>query len=161
MSRFRKNYDPRSEDRPVIVCGKGRTKQSFRDDCDINNILKKYNKTGQLPGLIKTNPQYGDFSEVGTYQDALAVVLHAQSQFEGLPSAVRARFSNDPASFLAFATNPQNGEEMVRMGLATKKKEKLVLEAEEEVKTVSKKRSKKDLGPGKGQGAPAKEGPDA
>lgn len=95
-----------------------RTKQSFRDECDINNILKKYQTTGILPDLIKTNPQYGDFSSVETYQESMNVVLHANEQFESLSSHIRDRFNNDPTKFLEFATNPQNGKEMVKLGLA-------------------------------------------
>jgi len=97
----------------------GRTKQSFKPECDINSILAKYNKTGQLPGLIKENPQYGDFSDARTYQESLNLVLLAQEQFEALPALVRKRFNNEPESFLAFAEDPTNGEELVKMGLAT------------------------------------------
>lgn len=97
------------------------TKQSFKDECDINNILKRFERTGQLPELIKQNPQYGEFADAPAYQDALNLVLHAQEQFDALSSKVRERFNNDPTKFLEFASNPQNGEEMVRLGLATKR----------------------------------------
>lgn len=96
-------------------------KQSFRDECDINNVLKKYNKTGQLPDLIKQNPQYGDFSEAPDYQDALNLVILAEQQFNALPAHARKRFNNDPAEFLAFVHNSDNAEEMVSLGLATKR----------------------------------------
>ena len=57
------------------------TKQSFKDECDINNILKKYETTGALPSLILENPQYGDYSNVPAYQDALNIVMKAEEQF--------------------------------------------------------------------------------
>lgn len=94
------------------------TKQADKAGCDINTIMKRYKNTGQLPDMIKQNPQYGDFSEVASYQDSLNTVLLANEQFAGLPAAVRKRFANDPMAFLAFASDRDNGDEMVKMGLA-------------------------------------------
>jgi len=102
----------------------GRTKQSMKDECDINQIMKKFEKTGILPDMIKTNPQYGDFSEPIEYRDSLELVRHAAEQFQALSAKVRARFNNDPEVFLDFATNPANAEEMVTLGLATKREPK-------------------------------------
>lgn len=99
---------------------KSRTKQCFRDECDINNIMSKYVKTGQLPSLIKENPQYGDFSEPLDYQKALDLVSFADEQFSALPSGLRKKFSNDPLEFLNFVHNPDNIQEMYDLGLAVK-----------------------------------------
>lgn len=95
------------------------TQQQFKDECDINNILKRYEKHGILPDLIKENPRYGDFSEVPTYQDALNTIHIAETQFMALPASTRQKFSNNPAQFLEFVHNPANIEEMVKLGLAT------------------------------------------
>lgn len=95
------------------------TKQSDADAADINKILQRYQRTGQLPELIKSNPQYGDFSDVGSYLDAVQRVQMAQYQFDNLDAHVRKRFENDPAQFLAFASNPNNASELVKLGLAT------------------------------------------
>lgn len=96
-----------------------RTKQEFRDECDVNNIMKKYLKTGQLPELIKSNPKYGDFSDVPSFQEAQDRVNFANAQFAALPARVRARFENDPAQFLAFASDERNAQELIDMKLAT------------------------------------------
>lgn len=108
-----------SRPNPLVFDEPTQTRQAFKDECDINNILKRYEKTGTLPDLIKQNPQYGDFSTAGTFQESLEIVRHSERQFSALPSAVRERFGNDPAKFLEFATNKQNNEELVKMGLAT------------------------------------------
>ncbi|QXP08137.1 MAG: internal scaffolding protein [Arizlama microvirus] len=100
-----------------------RTHQSFKDECDINAIVKKANATGRLPDLIKQNPKYGDFSSPLSYHDAMNVVLHANEQFAALPSHVRQRFQNDAQQFLAFTADPSNLPEMVKMGLATSKRD--------------------------------------
>lgn len=98
-----------------------KTKQSFKDECDINLVMKKFEKEGQLPSMIKENPKYGDFSSPLDYQESLNTVIHANEQFAALPSSIRQRFSNDPQQFLEFAVNPKNGEELVNLGLATKR----------------------------------------
>jgi len=98
-----------------------RTKQSFKDDSDINNITKRYERTGQLPDLIKVEPRYGDFSDVPSYQESLHIVNHANEQFHALDAHLRSRFNNDPSEFLAFATNPASLAEMVKLGLAVEK----------------------------------------
>jgi phage internal scaffolding protein len=91
-------------------------KQSFRDECDINNILRQFNVTGQLP-LGSVQPQYGDFSGITDYQSALNAVMAAQDSFLQLPAKVRAKFDNDPALFLEFASDEVNRDEMKALGL--------------------------------------------
>jgi phage internal scaffolding protein len=100
--------------------GPSRTKQSFRNETDVNSIMAKFHQTGELPGLINSNPRYGDFSTIDTYQDSLNTVMLAQDQFAALPSLVRERFHNNPAEFLEFATNKTNNAEMAKMGLTKK-----------------------------------------
>jgi phage internal scaffolding protein len=91
-------------------------KQSFRDECDINNILRKFNVSGELPaGSVQ--PQYGDFSGITDYQSALNAVMEAQDSFLALPAKVRARFQNDAALFVDFASDEANKDEMKALGL--------------------------------------------
>lgn len=106
----------------TVIEGDSKTKSEFQKDADINNILKKYNTTGQLPAMIAAEPSYGDFSEAPDYLEAMAIVIKAQDQFHALPADVRDRFGNDPSAFLQFASDPNNSDAMVRMGLATAKK---------------------------------------
>lgn len=94
----------------------GRTKQSFKAECDINNIMAKYQKTGVLDFARKNEPRYGDC--IGAeYNAAMLVVAGARSMFEGLPSSTRAFFDNDPALFLDFVDDPANYSKMAAMGL--------------------------------------------
>ena len=64
--------DQNSADSRFVFTGVSRTQQSFRDECDINNILRKFNVTGQLP-IGSVQPQYGDFSGITDYQSALTL----------------------------------------------------------------------------------------
>lgn len=94
------------------------TKQCFKDETDINNIMKKWAITGQSPLPGRGNPQYGDFSSIMDYQSSLNAVIEANAAFENLPAQIRKRFSNDPALFVDFVQNPQNKEELIELGLA-------------------------------------------
>lgn len=105
----------------MIFSGPSRTKQAFKDECDINTILGRYKETGRLPDLIKQNPKYGDFTSPLNYQQSLNTVIQAEEQFQLLPAKIRDRFHNDPKTFLEFTSDPKNLPEMVQMGLAVKR----------------------------------------
>ncbi len=96
-----------------------RTKQSFTEDADINNVLRKYMKTGVLStGLV--SQRHGAFADVSSgddYRDILDKVRLADQAFEGLDSEVRSRFDNDVSKLLDFLTDPANCEEAVKLGL--------------------------------------------
>lgn len=108
--------DKNSDNSKFVFTRPSRTQQSFRDECDINNILRNFNVTGQLP-VGSVQPQYGDFSGVTDYQSALNAVMAAQDSFLQLPAKLRARFDNDPALFVEFASDEANKDEMRALGL--------------------------------------------
>lgn len=99
-----------------------RTKQSFKEECDINNIMSKYQKTGLLDFVNEHEAQYGDATGID-FQEALETVRSAQEMFADMPSSVRRRFDNDPAAFLEFVNNPDNRDEAVELGLIKADKE--------------------------------------
>lgn len=92
------------------------TKQEFKDECDINTIMRKYIATGIVPTNIKLG-RYGDFSEVTDYRECLDTLAETKAQFMALPSTVRRRFDNDPAKLLAFVMDKGNLEEARALGL--------------------------------------------
>lgn len=108
--------DKNSDLAKLVFTSPSRTKQSFRDECDINNILRQFNVTGQLP-VGSVQPQYGDFSGITDYQSALNAVMAAQDSFLELPAKVRAKFDNDPAVFLDFVSDEANKDELKALGL--------------------------------------------
>jgi len=78
----------------------------------------------RVTGLIRQRtdkPQYGDYSNVGDYQEALNTVLVADQMFGELDSNVRARFGNDPQQLLDFCENPDNQTEAIELGIASAK----------------------------------------
>ena len=98
------------------------TQQHCKDECDIDNILSRYDRLGvDLLELQAQNPGlYGDFSDVGSFQEAQNIIVAANAQFAALSASIRERFGNDPANFLRFMEDPKtNKDEMVKMGLAS------------------------------------------
>lgn len=90
--------------------------QHFKDETDINNILRQFNITGLLPES-PLSPRYGDFTGISDYQSALNAVIAAESEFEGLPAQIRARFNNNPEELINFLENASNKEEALALGL--------------------------------------------
>lgn len=113
---FRSAYSP-SVRVSVSFPSVGLTKQSFKNDADINVIMSRYLRTGVLPETVQQiEARFADVSEID-YQRAMELCADANSLFMELPSNVRSRFDNDPGAFLAFTSDPKNREEMGAMGL--------------------------------------------
>jgi phage internal scaffolding protein len=90
--------------------------QQFREECDINTIMERFGRTGELVAPVRM-PQYGDFDGINDYHSAMNAIVEAQSAFDQLPAKIRARFGNDPAEFVEFAMNEENRDEAIRLGL--------------------------------------------
>lgn len=95
------------------------TKQSFKNDCDINRIMARFQKTGAITHVQNHSLQYG-FASGATFTESMNIVANAQSMFNELPSSIRTKFKNDPAEFLDFVQNAANADELVELGLATR-----------------------------------------
>jgi len=91
--------------------------QQFKKDCDINVIVKKYMKDGELTHLNKKKGVYADLSHITDYHQSMEKVVKANQAFAELPSAVRNRFSNDPSQLLTFLQDPNNLDEGIKLGL--------------------------------------------
>lgn len=90
--------------------------QHYKDECDINNILRQFNITGLLP-QSPLSPRYGDFTGIVDYQSALNAVIAAEDGFMTLPAETRAMFGNDPEQLINFLDNPENKDQAIKLGL--------------------------------------------
>ena len=107
---------------PTIIDTPSRTHQEFKDECDVNNIVSNYAKTGFLVDPttpVSRVPQFGDFTAIPSFQEAQNALIEAQDAFDALPSNVRKRFSNNPAELMSFLEDPANAEEAEKLGLVT------------------------------------------
>lgn len=100
----------------VIHPGKSATKQSFKNECDINNIMAKYQKTGAVTHANDNQGEYG-FATSEDFTSAMQTVTRAQQLFDGLPSSIRSKFHNNPEEFLEFTQDESNDEEAYELGL--------------------------------------------
>ena len=94
--------------------------QQFKDECDINNILRQFNITGELPNA-PLSPKYGDFTGISDYKTALDRVIAADEEFMNLPATIRARFDNDAANLISFLDSEENRLEAEKLGLVEPK----------------------------------------
>ena len=100
----------------ITFVGKGRTKQAHADECDINKMMAKYQKTGVEPRQNRYPATYGDFTGITTFQGAHQQLQDADEAFKALPSGIRRRFENDAGKLLGFLEDPQNTAEAVDRG---------------------------------------------
>lgn len=99
---------------------KSKTDGSFKEECDTNNIIAKFNKTGQLTHIAKRQGNYADVSEITDLHTAFIHVKEAKETFQELPAILRKKFNNSPTEFIAFLEDPKNDEEAVQLGLKVK-----------------------------------------
>lgn len=95
------------------------TKSEFKEECDINNVVRRAIRTGILPG---TNQEalYGDFSEVTDFASAQIKIAQASQEFDQLPSAIKEKFDNNVTTLLDWIDNPENADEARELGLLPK-----------------------------------------
>jgi phage internal scaffolding protein len=112
------NYDHNAASNASgLVCEEPtRAQQHHRDECDINVILERFGKTGQMP-VNAISGTYGDFSGVHDYHTALNAIIASESEFAALPAQIRNRFQNDPSNLIEFLDDPRNKAEAESLGL--------------------------------------------
>lgn len=99
--------------------GEGRTKQSFKSESNINNIVARYGLGALAINAAQQSVTFGDATIYGDYHSSVNKVIQAEDSFMSLPANVRKKFDNDPGKFVEFCLNPDTPrEEFVKLGLA-------------------------------------------
>lgn len=99
------------------------TMQEFKDECDINKILAGFNNTGILPPSQQLDstrvPEFINLADMpSSPQEYFEIYQEAMQSFDSLPISIRERFNHDKMAFIEYVANPQNSDELVRLGLA-------------------------------------------
>lgn len=96
----------------------GRTKQSFKDDADPSQLVKRFTKTGDLDIFKQTNAvaMHGDFSAVPDFFTALLQVQEVQEEFMRYPVEMRASVNHDPAELIELLADPTRLDEAKTKG---------------------------------------------
>jgi len=104
--------------------GPSLTRQASKNECDINRIMARFEKTGMIEHRNTFEGTYGDYINTPQdYQEAINQVMAANEMFSSLPASVRKRFGNDPAEYVEFIGDPDNASEMVRLGIASRRED--------------------------------------
>jgi len=113
LPRVRSQFSPRVS--VTVTCGESLTQKHFTEEVNINNIMKKFMKTGILP-VAKSQAEFG-FASSQTFTEAMFTVKSAEEEFMHLPSEVRSHFKNDPAAYLDAASDPEQRALFENFGL--------------------------------------------
>uniref|UniRef100_UPI004047F662 hypothetical protein n=1 Tax=Shewanella sp. TaxID=50422 RepID=UPI004047F662 len=89
----------------------GRTKQSFKDETDVNKILAKHSRMGTLSHLEQWGGQYGDLTGFN-FQEAQNQMAKANSMFEQLPAEIRREFRHNAEAFFEYVNDPANKDDL-------------------------------------------------
>lgn len=110
--KIRTRYDERT---PVGVrfTVPSRVKQEFLEESDINTLVKRFLKTGQMPEPVAG--RYADFTQVEDYQEVMNRIINFENEFMSLPAEMRKRFDNDPANLIEFLA--KSPDEARKLGL--------------------------------------------
>lgn len=99
-----------------VEFGASMTQQHFKDECDINNILKSYR--GKIPS--SQEPAFFMDCTVNDLQSAYSIAEDIGLRFASLDSEVRAKFNNNPLELLEFVHNADNQTAAIELGLLPK-----------------------------------------
>lgn len=93
------------------------TKQEFKDECDINNILFQFTTKGMIDHINKSPANFLDLPDMSDFQESLAIIEQSEAAFASLPSKVRDKYSNDPALFLRALSDPGEKDFLTEVGV--------------------------------------------
>lgn len=98
-----------------------KVQQQFAEQCDINNVVTRFKKTGLLQStpsrsVSRSGPVFGAYP-FNDFQDAYLHIQKVKEQFMALPARVRQRFDNNPANIVRFVEDPANAKEALKLGL--------------------------------------------
>ncbi len=85
----------------------GRTKQSFRNECDINLIMQRAAQGGTITHLAKHQGTYSDYSDYDFFEETQKLTK-GREVFDDLPAEIRREFGQSPAAFFEYVNDPEN-----------------------------------------------------
>jgi phage internal scaffolding protein len=92
------------------------TEQQWKDECNVNNIIQKYDKNQLITHVNEMEAHHGDMTGAD-YKMMMDKIINIRNKFDQLPSSIRKRFQNSPEAYLAFMEDPKNRPEAIKLGL--------------------------------------------
>lgn len=94
--------------------------QEFKDEADINNVVKKHTLTNRLLPQHNLEPFYADLSTPLDLSQIEMQLKQANQAFLDLPMEVRERVGQDPKRLSKFLADPENKDFLIKQGLFNK-----------------------------------------
>ena len=112
------NYDTNkvSDETGLDTGTEGGAKQSFKEECDINTIIKRFGLGYELPHDVRI-PTSGDYTDITDFHSAMTAVRQAQESFNALPAEVRSFFGNNPEGYVDYCLDERNVGRLGELGL--------------------------------------------
>jgi hypothetical protein len=117
---LRKNYQP-STNKPTINNQPSMTKPEYESDLEINSIMARYVKTGQVP-VGKIAGVFQDLSIPLDFDLAQDKIIQARALFLDLPMDVKDEFRTADELLKAF-NSPRGRSKLVSLGILDEKQE--------------------------------------
>lgn len=112
---IRSPYDG-SRKQVLIGGGESMTREAFADELDINKIVERYARGGQLPPT-RADARYGDVADIGDYKSALDFVFASKDKLADLPELARDQLSADPEAYWLRLEAAEDRDALVELGL--------------------------------------------
>jgi len=114
------NVSINRKDRVITVMErKTAASQHYRDDNNPNQIMRRYNSTGQITGHYRNQQQ--QFIDCGValqqFEDAREMSCQVEANFNNLPVKVRAAFDYSPSKLLQAMENPEQRTKLEKLGV--------------------------------------------
>lgn len=118
--KCRTAYNARDDERVGLVFSddESLTQQHFKQESDVNYIVGRYLKTGEMDWINERPPHYGDVTDIPTdLMSAYEAVERAEVAFGDLPSEIRKSLDNDPARLSEWLLDEKNRDLAIKHGL--------------------------------------------
>lgn len=121
LNPFNLDADAHTREHSISFPDESLTVQADKDQADINNIVRQFGLTHELP-YGQQIPVFDDFTDApNDYHAAMNFVIAADDAFMELPAEQRSRFDNDAGKFLQFVSDDSNYDEAVKLGFVPKR----------------------------------------
>lgn len=93
-----------------------KTNPNYKDEVDVNHIMDRFLKTGQLTHVNQTQLQYlgEDFQQLPDLQSSLHHIKNMEHVYQNLNKKFKNRFKS-LQEFLEFAERPENQDELEKI----------------------------------------------
>lgn len=102
----------------------GRTRQEFGDECDLNKIVARAERSGVMP-IGREDGVFADLSGIRDLHGSLEEVRRAGEAFAALPAKVRNAFDNDVVAFTEAFQSKEGIAQLVELGAVAPDEETL------------------------------------